>query len=194
MPLSEAEQALLLRLALASLREGLSRGRPLRVDAADYPEVLRTDAASFVTLNYQGQLRGCIGHLQAIQPLVKDVVDNAYAAGFQDPRFPPLSPAELANLEIHISVLSPAEPLRFDSEAHLLSQLRPGVDGLILEDGGHRGTFLPAVWQQLPRPELFWRHLKLKAGLPSEHWSAQLRVWRYTSFAFGAAVAELSGA
>jgi AmmeMemoRadiSam system protein A len=183
--LDETERRLLLDLARSSIRYGLAHHCPQPVDPADYPPALRAPRAVFVTLNRRGQLRGCIGHLEASQPLVRDVADNAYAAAFGDPRFPPLAATELDDLEIHISVLSPPEPLPVVSEADLLRQMRPGVDGLILEEGRHRGTFLPSVWESLPLPEQFLAHLKLKAGLLPDYWSEDLRLARYTTEAFG---------
>lgn len=190
---SAADRLRLLELAARSIEHGLERGAPLSIDPQDYPEALQAGRATFVTLQIGGQLRGCIGVLQAFRPLVVDVAQNAYAAAFEDPRFPGLRPAEFPRLEIHISVLSPAEPLRFSSEADLLDQIRPGIDGLILQDRGQRGTFLPSVWEQLPRPEQFLEHLKRKAGLPFGHWSDTLQVARYTTESFGATVTELFG-
>lgn len=146
--------------------------------------------ATFVTLEIGGALRGCIGVLEAIRPLVVDVARNAFAAAFEDPRFPRLTRAELPRLDIHISVLTPPEPMHFDSEADLLRQIRPGIDGLILEDRGRRGTFLPSVWEQLPKPDEFFEHLRHKAGLPGGYWSETLIVSRYTTESFGAAVDE----
>jgi AmmeMemoRadiSam system protein A len=131
-----------------------------------------------------GELRGCIGSLEAYRPLVEDVAHNAYAAAFSDPRFTPLSETELIDVEFHISVLTPAAPMHFESEADLLSQLRPGIDGLVLEDAGHRGTFLPSVWESLPDAAQFLQHLKMKAGLPADYWSDNLKVSRYTSESF----------
>jgi AmmeMemoRadiSam system protein A len=183
--LSPEQRNTLLEIARNSIQNGLREGCPLPVNPEDFDPDLREHRASFVTLNRQGQLRGCIGHLQAIQPLVRDVAENAYSAAFNDNRFPPLSEPEFRDLDIHISVLSPAEPMEFDSEGDLLQQLRPGIDGLILEDGYYRGTFLPSVWEQLPTPELFLAHLKQKAGLPPNYWSDTLRVSRYTTESFG---------
>jgi hypothetical protein len=180
----QEERRVLLDLARSSISEGLARGIPLQVSVEDYPEALQALRASFVTLQSAGELRGCIGHLEPMQPLVADVAENAFAAAFRDPRFPPLRAPELAELHIHISVLGLAEPMQFDSEADLLRQLRPGVDGLILEDGWARGTFLPSVWESLPEPAAFLAHLKRKAGLPISYWSNQLRVYRYTTESF----------
>ena len=146
----------------------------------DHISVLRVPRATFVTLHVDAQLHGCIGTLEARRPLVEDVAHNARAAAFEDPRFPALTAPEFERLQIHISVLGVPEPIQFDSEEGLLRQLRPHVDGLILEAGPHRGTFLPAVWDELPAPQDFLRHLKRKAGLPADYWSRDLRVRRYT--------------
>lgn len=170
----------LLDIARQSIAHGLQYGTPLRVDPADYPPALRDKGASFVTLSINHDLRGCIGMLRAERPLVSDVADNAYAAAFKDPRFPALTQAEYPNLHYHISILQPAEPMRFSDEQDLLSQLRPGIDGLILEDRGRRGTFLPSVWDSLPDPVQFLQHLKIKAGLPASYWSDSVKVSRYT--------------
>jgi AmmeMemoRadiSam system protein A len=183
--LGAAERRALLDLARSSIRHGLSHHRPQPVEPLDFPAALRAPRAAFVTLSRDGQLRGCIGHLEACQALAQDVAENAFSAAFRDPRFPPLRADELAGLEIHISVLSPPEPLPVTSEADLLRQIRPGVDGLILEDRGHRGTFLPAVWESLTLPEQFLAHLKQKAGLAPDYWSDTIRVARYTAEAFG---------
>ncbi|OAI16051.1 hypothetical protein A1507_12610 [Methylomonas koyamae] len=185
MSLTEDQRQRLLALARQSISHGLQTGRPLTVELSDYPGELSAHRATFVTLERAGQLRGCIGMLEARQPLAEDVAENAFAAAFRDPRFPPLRDSELAGLDLHISVLAPAEPLPVASEADLLQQLRPGVDGLILQEGGRRATFLPAVWDDLPEPARFLTHLKQKAGLPAAYWSDSLRFFRYTTESFG---------
>jgi AmmeMemoRadiSam system protein A len=177
--LAPALRQTLLDLARASIGFGLQHGRPLVALFDEYPAELQARRASFVTLQRQGALRGCIGSLEARRPLVADVTENAYAAAFRDPRFAPLASHEFADLEIHLSLLTPAEPMEAASEADLLRQLRPGEDGLILQEGSHRATFLPAVWESLPEPRSFIRHLKQKAGLPAEYWSDTLTVLRY---------------
>ncbi len=182
--LCEEEHILLRKVAKDAVEYGLQNGMPPSVGTTRYPQPLREPGASFVTLNKHGELRGCIGSLEAHRPLVEDVAHNAYAAAFADPRFPPVSARELPALEYHISVLTPAVPMQFSSEADLLSQIRPGIDGLVLEDGWHRGTFLPAVWESLPDVTQFLHHLKLKAGLPVDYWSNALKVSRYTSESF----------
>ena len=183
--LSRHERDTLLAVAARSIRSGLESGAPLCPDPADYPQALRERRASFVTLTRDGGLRGCIGHLEAIQPLVVDVAENAYAAAFRDGRFPPLSTGELEGLGIHVSVLTPPVPLPCDSEADLVARLRPGVDGLILEEGRRRGTFLPSVWESLADPAAFVQHLKVKAGLSPAHWSPDIRFYRYETESFG---------
>lgn len=177
---------MLLDTARRSIRNGLENGRPLPVSAETFNDTLRQAGASFVTLQANRQLRGCIGSLEAHRPLIEDVAQNAFAAAFRDPRFEPLEPRELDRLGLEISVLSPPTPIEVGSEQDLLRQLRPGEDGLILQEGGNRGTFLPSVWESLPEPRLFLQHLKLKAGLPPDYWSSTLRVWRYGTESFGA--------
>jgi AmmeMemoRadiSam system protein A len=182
MSLNENQQNQLLELAKASIKHGLRTGQSLSINLSDYADELTEDRATFVTLEHHGQLRGCIGMLQAIRPLVKDVAENAYAAAFRDPRFPPLREAEMSDLALHISILSPSENMTFSSEDDLLSQIRAGVDGLVLQENGHRGTFLPSVWEQLPDKILFLQQLKQKAGLPANYWSDTIKVARYTTF------------
>jgi len=181
---SESLQQTLVSVAKQSILHGLQHDQPMPIQLANYPSELQQQRASFVTLNIDGQLRGCIGTLEAHRPLVLDVTHNAFAAAFTDPRFLPLSQPEYEQLEIHISILNPAEEMSFTSEQDLIKQLRPGIDGLIMQEGQQRGTFLPSVWQQLPQPEQFIQHLKLKAGLPNNYWSADLQIWRYTTTSF----------
>jgi len=185
MSLNKEHRQRLLDLAKNSIRQGLQTGRPIKIDLIDYPRELTEPRATFVTLEINHQLRGCIGMLEAVRPLAEDIAENAYAAAFKDPRFPPLEADELDNLDIHLSILTPAEPVTFSSEQDLLAQLRPGIDGLILEEGRRRGTFLPSVWEQLPEPEQFLRHLKQKAGLPADYWSKNIRIYRYQAEIIG---------
>ncbi|MGD2118280.1 MAG: AmmeMemoRadiSam system protein A [Chromatiales bacterium] len=184
MSFTDAQKKALLQLARDSIRNGLDNGAPLQVNYQDYETDLQQPLACFVTLNKHGELRGCIGHLTAMQSLVEDVVENAYSAAFSDPRFPPLQPAEFEQLEVEISVLSRPEAMHINGEQDLLEQIRPQIDGLILEDNSHRGTFLPSVWESLPQKEDFLRHLKMKAGLLPDYWSDQIRVSRYTTESF----------
>ena len=182
--LTPAQRQTLLSLARTAIAFGLTQGRPPPIDPTSYEPSLRAEGAAFVTLLLAGRLRGCIGHLEAIQPLVRDVAENAFAAAFRDPRFPPLREYELDSLRIEISVLTPATPLRFGSEAELIDQIEPGKDGLILEEGLARGTLLPSVWASLPERTDFLAHLKRKAGLPPDYWSDRLKVSRYRTESF----------
>ncbi|MFO1372215.1 MAG: AmmeMemoRadiSam system protein A [Candidatus Competibacteraceae bacterium] len=183
--LSVRDRATLLEVARASIRHGLQQRRALAVDPQGYPETLQPLRATFVTLEISSLLRGCIGALLAYQPLVQDVAAHAFAAAFEDPRFPELQPEEFPQLAVYISVLSSPEPIQFGSEEELLTQLRPDVDGLILHYRGHRATFLPAVWESLSDAYVFLAQLKRKAGLPLDFWSPEIQVERYTTEYFG---------
>ncbi|MES9850374.1 MAG: AmmeMemoRadiSam system protein A [Candidatus Thiodiazotropha sp. L084R] len=183
-PLSESNRRQLLEIAGLSIEYGLTHHKHLNLNPHDYASELQAERASFVTLEIANKLRGCIGHLEANQALVSDVAENAYSAAFHDPRFPPLGTSERDRLSIHISVLTPAEPLTFDSEADLIEKIRPGRDGLILIEGMRRGTFLPSVWESLPDPDSFLQHLKMKAGLAAGYWSDTLQIERYETESF----------
>ncbi|MFO8142764.1 MAG: AmmeMemoRadiSam system protein A [Marinobacter sp.] len=176
----EQERQILLQVASASVRHGLNYGQPLPIAPEAYPERLARPGACFVTLEISGRLRGCIGSLEAWRPLIQDCAENAFAAAFRDVRFPPVAEQELDLLDYHVSVLSVPAPLYFQSEDDLLSQLRPDTDGLVLVEGDRRATFLPSVWESLPEPREFLRHLKQKAGLAPEYWSDAVRAFRYT--------------
>lgn len=167
--------ATLVRLARAAISRAL--GWHYAVEARG--DWLDRPGATFVTLHKAGRLRGCIGSLQPHRALREDVRANAEAAAFRDPRFEPLTFDELRQIDIEVSLLSPLEDLTFASEQALLDQLRPGVDGLVLEHEGHRGTFLPQVWETLPTPAAFLRELKRKAGLAPDFWDPAVRVARY---------------
>ncbi len=166
----------LTRLARASIARALGEA----ADDPPRPDWLKAPAAVFVTLTRNGELRGCIGSLEARRSLEEDVVENARMAAFADPRFPPLSRSELDDTRIEVSVLSQAEPIACIDENDALDKLRPGIDGVILEYGRHRATFLPQVWQQLPKPRAFMAQLKRKAGLPADFWDDAVRLYRYT--------------
>lgn len=141
---------------------------------------LAEPGATFVTLTQDGELRGCIGSLEAHRPLAEDVHHNALAAAFRDPRFAPLRATELDITAVEISLLSSAEMMVFRDEREALAQLRPGIDGVIFEYGRYRSTFLPQVWEQLPQPREFMAQLKRKAGLPDAFWAEEVRLSRYT--------------
>jgi AmmeMemoRadiSam system protein A len=174
-----ASDTTLLEVAWSSIRHGLRCGVPLEVQPWRFEAALQEIRATFVTLRIGGQLRGCTGTLEAVRPLVVDVAQNAFGSAFRDSRFGPLGSKELPDLDVHISILDSPERLDVRTEEELLSALHPGKDGLVLEEGAQRATFLPAVWEQLPAPRDFVEHLKQKAGLPADYWSSTLRVFRY---------------
>jgi len=181
LPLESTEdREALLEIARASIRHGLEHGSPLQVDPDRFSPRLREPGACFVTLRLSGRLRGCVGSLDATRSLVEDVAHNAFASAFRDSRFEPLTEEEeRTGLDLHLSILTPPEPLPCRSEAELLAKLRPGIDGLILRDGSHRATFLPSVWESLTEPKKFLAELKRKAGLSENHWSDGIRFQRY---------------
>ncbi|ARN81600.1 AmmeMemoRadiSam system protein A [Methylocystis bryophila] len=137
--------------------------------------------ASFVTLHRAGSLRGCCGSVSARRPLVEDIKANAVRSAFSDPRFAPLQRLEWGTLSLTVTLLSPLEPMRFEGEADLLSQLQPHRDGLLIEDAGRQAIFLPAVWEMLNEKEEFLAHLKAKAGLAQGHWSPAFRASRFST-------------
>jgi AmmeMemoRadiSam system protein A len=166
----------LLAIARGAIADQLGAPSP----SFEATEWLNEPGATFVTLTCSGALRGCIGSLVAERPLRTDVESNALAAAFSDPRFAPLSAREYREIEVEVSLLSPMQPVTVESETQALTLLRPGVDGVLLEYGRRRGTFLPQVWEQLPEPRAFLAHLKQKAGLPADFWAEEIRLSRYT--------------
>lgn len=141
---------------------------------------LHHPGASFVTLKQYGELRGCMGSLEAHRSLWEDVHTNALAAAFRDPRFPPLTREELAITQIEVSVLSESRALVAHTEAEVLAQLQPNLHGVIFEFERHRATFLPQVWQDLPDKQAFMAALKRKAGLAPGFWSPEIKIRVYT--------------
>ncbi|MEP5762939.1 MAG: AmmeMemoRadiSam system protein B [Halieaceae bacterium] len=182
--LSLAQRQQLLHLARNAITGGLN-GAELNIPLAHYHPDLQAQRASFVTLNINSRLRGCIGSLLATRPLLLDVAHNATSAAFKDPRFKPLGAHELSALELHISVLSEPQPVAAGSRQALLDYLEPGIHGLILQQGRHRSTYLPSVWKMLPEPEQFLSELRAKAGLPKSGWSDAIQVSVYTTEEFG---------
>lgn len=166
----------LLTIARAAIARPLGAFVATREDAPWLAE----PGATFVTLKKNGALRGCIGSLEACRPLLLDLKSNAVAAAFRDPRFPPVGHGELDEIRIEVSLLSPLVAIDCESEDAALSRLRPFEDGVVLEYGAQRGTFLPQVWEDLPEPACFLGELKRKAGLPVSFWSEGVRLFRYT--------------
>lgn len=149
--------------------------------------------ACFVTLTESGELRGCIGSLQAHRPLLDDVRDNAVAAALRDPRFAPLRAEELDITTVEVSLLSATQPMAVRDEADALAQLRPHVDGVVFEFGRYRSTFLPQVWESLARPRDFLAQLRRKAGLPEDFWADGVKLSRYSVARWSEPAKQLAG-
>lgn len=179
LPYGPEERHALLTLARTSLVDTVLRGR-----MPDLPDGLSSrlleKKGCFVTLTIEGRLRGCIGHIFPEQPLAQAVIENARSAAVRDSRFSPVAADELDQIAIEVSVLSVPEPLDFSSPDDLLGKLRPGRDGVVLDVDGHRSTFLPQVWEQLPDPMTFLDHLSAKAGVVPSAWRGrEVRVQVY---------------
>jgi AmmeMemoRadiSam system protein A len=184
--LSSGDLAVLAEVATRSVLEAVGQQRRFDPDLTDYPPSLRRPGAVFVTLRRGGALRGCIGTMEPVMPLVHAAADRARAAAFDDPRFPPVGRRELEDLQVEVSVLTPMEPFTVAGYDDLVATLRPSVDGLLVEAGSYRATFLPAVWEQLPRPDGFVAALWRKAGLPPRAWPQGICTWRYRAQHSGA--------
>jgi AmmeMemoRadiSam system protein A len=184
--------AALVQTARTALRLGLGLGFP-GAEPVRHP-ALGEPGATFVTLTQHGELRGCIGTLEAHRPLKLDVEQNTLAAAFHDPRFVPLVVGELEVTRIEVSLLTAPAPLPFVDEPDLLQRLSPGVDGVVLAWRSRRATFLPQVWDSLPDPRDFLAALKHKAGLAANFWSDDIRMSRYAVSKFKEPAAPGSGA
>lgn len=182
--LTDEQRRQLLQVARKSIHLGCEKNSPLPVDVNEFETALQNKGASFVTLKIEDALRGCIGTLEADRSLVQDVSSHAFAAAFSDPRFSGVTSDELELITISISVLTAAEKIDFKDEIDLLEKIQQGVDGLILKEGTHRGTFLPSVWKSLPEKNDFLQQLKRKAGLPENYWSEKITVSRYHTVEF----------
>ena len=180
MPLTSQERETLLKLARETITRAARSLELPDVNLEAVSEGLQRDGACFVTLTMEGELRGCIGSLEARRPLALDVRENAMGSAFHDPRFPPVLPDELDSLHVEISVLSAPQLLSYDGPNDLIAKLRPGVDGVVIERGWHRATFLPQVWEKLPDPLQFLERLCYKAGLsPDAYRHPDLDVYTY---------------
>jgi AmmeMemoRadiSam system protein A len=178
--LTNGEKQTLLRLAREAMEHGV-RGKKLPpLDDVSLTPRLREQGASFVTITIAGDLRGCIGALEAYQPLVDDVREHAVAAALEDPRFRPVDQAELSRIRLEVSCLTAPHPLEYSTSEDLLARLHPHVDGVILKNDFRRATFLPQVWEKIPDPEDFLDHLCAKMGAKSSLWrNTKLQVYVY---------------
>ena len=177
--LTDGERARLTAIARAAVAAA-ARGEPYVPPVSELTGALARPGAAFVSLHASsGELRGCIGSIEARRPLALDVAENAQAAATRDTRFDPIAEGELPTLAIDLSLLSPPEPIEAHTRDELLAALRPGIDGLVIEENGRRATFLPVVWDQLAEPDAFLRQLERKAGFEPGSWSRARRAYRY---------------
>ena len=144
-----------------------------------YPQILDEEGACFVTLEKDGQLRGCIGSIVAHRPLITDLVEHTRNAAFNDKRFNPVTAEEIDSLKVNVSILTPAYKMEFESEEDLLNKITPNKDGIIIIDGEHQGVYLPSVWEEIPDKKEFLNSLKVKAGLTEDYWSKELKAYRF---------------
>lgn len=168
--LTEQEKKYLLQIARQALQQAVDQSRPAARVLQSSSARLQKPGASFVTLTLNGSLRGCIGALEAYQPLIDDVREHAMAAATQDYRFPPVTPQELAGIRIEVSRLTQPVPLEYSDAEDLLKKIRPQIDGVVIRDGIRRATFLPQVWEKIPDPAEFLEHLCLKMGVAPDLW------------------------
>jgi len=182
--ISVEDQRYLLRLARRVVTHGVRYAERLPLAREAVNVSLQEPGASFVTLYRSDQLAGCMGTLEACRPLVEDVAENSYVAAFHDPRFTPLQAADLDVLHIEIALLSALQPLAVSDESSLKAHLIPGHHGLLIEEAGHRATFLPKVWQALPDKTEFLTQLKKKAGFSENYWSERINCFLYTTESF----------
>ncbi len=183
--LSEEEGKYLLGVARKTIKNKLFKSKEPQIDWKNIPEIFQKRLGTFVTINIEGNLRGCIGHIIPREPLIEGIKENAINAAFKDPRFPSLTKEEFDRIEIEISILTPPEELSYTDAKDLLKKLRPGIDGLIIKKGPYEATFLPQVWEQLPKKEEFLSHLCLKAGFSADSWKTEkLQVSTYQVQAF----------
>lgn len=168
--LTPEEQKTLLRMAREAMEHAVRGEKLPPLDPSELSANLREQGASFVTLTIRGQLRGCIGALEAFQPLADDVREHAVAAALEDPRFPRVREDELSRIQVEVSRLTRPVPLQYRDADDLVSKLRPHVDGVILRDGFRRATFLPQVWEKIPDPSEFLGNLCYKMGADDDLW------------------------
>ncbi len=177
--LNDEDKTIVFDIIHKSIKQGLGLEKAFDIDMSALSEQLKMHYAVFITLKLNGQLRGCIGTNEAHMPLIEAVAKYAHAAAFSDPRFKPLTEEEYKQVEISLSILTPAEPFPFKDEQDLLNKLRPNIDGLIIAKNNKRATFLPVVWETLPDSKQFLNELKRKAGIPASE--SVEEAWRYTA-------------
>lgn len=179
-----ANRQSMLQVARDAIMQTLIGNKDIKINLKLFPAQLLEKKGTFVTLNSEGKLRGCIGSLSPQRPLILDIIHNAQSAAFHDPRFKALTLSEFQDIEIHISVLTDAHKMKVNSKEELLAQLRPGQDGLILKEKGKSATYLPSVWEKIPKAQDFVYELRRKAGLDPEGWDESTQVFRYETIEF----------
>jgi AmmeMemoRadiSam system protein A len=179
LPLADDEKTQLLTLARSSIVCHLISGKELIVNTDDFPPSFQQDAACCVTLTLKNKLRGSIGTSYAQRPLVLDIIHNAYSAAFDDPRYNPVKKEDIHDIKIDISVLTTPTPISFLNEEDLLDKLQGTTDGIILQEGVHKATFLPSAWKAFSNPSEFIAALKVQAGLNAGYWSDNIVISRY---------------
>lgn len=162
-----------------SLDTAVTKKQQWQPEREDQNDVLFNKGASFVTLNKNGELRGCIGSVVSNKAIAKDLADNTFAAALNDNRFSPVLPEELKDITVSISLLTNFEEITFNSYEDLLSKIKPNIDGILIRDGKRQGLFLPVVWKQIPSKNDFLTELKIKAGLSPSYWSDKIKVFRF---------------
>ncbi len=183
--LSPEEKSYLLQLARHTIEAKLEQKSVPAPNSDSMSDNLKTLTGCFVTLHKEGQLRGCIGYLEGKEPLFQAVIDNATHAAFSDHRFSPVKKNELPLLDIEITILTPAQPLEYADSNDLLDKIRPHIDGLIIKKGYHQATFLPQVWEQLPKKADFLTYLCNKAGMAGDEWKkGEMNVFTYQAYYF----------
>jgi len=185
--MNRKNQIYLLELAGKTLKHFFITGKKLEISESELPDIeLKEKRGTFVTLQKYGELRGCIGHIEPVQEIYKDVIENTLSAAFDDPRFEPLTQHELKDIDIEISVLTNPEKFEYNSIDDLLAKLRPHIDGVIIKKGKNGATYLPQVWEELSGKKQFLSSLCLKAGLEESEWKkGTLEVETYQAEVFG---------
>ena len=179
-PLTDGEKQTLLRIAREAIESAVKGNAPPSIEQTLLTQALRENGASFVTLTIADNLRGCIGALEAYQPLAEDVREHAVSAAMDDPRFPPVREAELSRIHIEVSRLTSPKELEYADADDLLKKLRPYIDGVILRHGFRKATFLPQVWEKIPDPVEFLEQLCYKMGERGNLWrNTKLQVFTY---------------
>lgn len=183
--LQDDYQEMLIKIARHMIIHGAKTGKLPQLNITNVPRSLMAYRSTFTTITINNDLRGCYGSFSPTQPLVADVAQYAYHSAFKDPRFKPMTMADIKKAELSLSILSIPGPFPVEDEQDLVQKLRPGKDGIVFRDGNNQGLFLPSVWESLPEPEEFVKGLKRKAGLPEDHWSDNVQISRYTAEKIG---------